>query len=403
MNNGTACNDGNACTRTDTCQAGVCVGANPTVCSAEDQCHSVGTCDPATGACSNPPVPDDTPCTDYDACTQTDVCQAGQCVGGNPVTCTAIDACHVVGTCEPTTGFCSNPPADPNVCAAVGQCNMADTCDGVTYACTVSNKADGTSCNDGDACTQTDQCSAGSCTGGNPVVCGAAGDCTVPGTCDSLTGVCTTVPAADGTVCSAGPSITCREPDVCQAGTCVAGGGGDQDGDGICDADDNCPSVPNPTQSDLDGDGIGDACDPLDATMTIARLVAHVAVPASASNGHVLFRGSFGAAGAAALDATQGVAVHVADAGTLVLDETFDAGECTTKHTATRCKKAGAPSTQAKFHGKSEVRFVVRLGGLALPAVPAAPVTVTMTANGIDRTGTVGTCKTNPVASRCAP
>ncbi len=35
----------------------------------------------------------------------------------------------------------------------------------------------------------------------------------------------------------------------------------DQDEDGIRDADDNCPSVSNPSQGDADGDGDGDACD----------------------------------------------------------------------------------------------------------------------------------------------
>jgi hypothetical protein len=36
----------------------------------------------------------------------------------------------------------------------------------------------------------------------------------------------------------------------------------DADGDGTCDADDNCRSSSNPAQADADGDGRGDACDP---------------------------------------------------------------------------------------------------------------------------------------------
>jgi Tol biopolymer transport system component len=78
---GTACTDGNLCTQADTCQAGVCVG-NPSTCTASDQCHTAGTCNPLTGLCSDPAVPDGTPCNNGSNCVNEsllDSCQRGVC------------------------------------------------------------------------------------------------------------------------------------------------------------------------------------------------------------------------------------------------------------------------------------------------------------------------------------
>src|SRR5207247_5124932 len=106
--NGTSCNDGNACTQTDTCQSGTCTGSNPVVCTASDQCHVAGTCDTATGVCSNPTKANGSTCNDNNACTSGETCQNGTC--GSPtstVTCTALDQCHTAGTCDPSTDVTS--------------------------------------------------------------------------------------------------------------------------------------------------------------------------------------------------------------------------------------------------------------------------------------------------------
>jgi len=145
VDNTAACDDGNACTLTDACQGGACVGSSAVVCTASDQCHAAGVCNPTDGTCSNPPAADGTVCNDGDACTQTDTCLAGACTASNPVVCTASDQCHVAGICDPATGGCSDPAA-PN----------------------------GTSCDDSDPCTLGDACTDGTCVPGSPdPACGA--------------------------------------------------------------------------------------------------------------------------------------------------------------------------------------------------------------------------------------
>ena len=99
-------------------------------CTAVDACHLAGECDPGTGVCSSPFAPDGTACDDGDLCTNTDTCQSGACTGVS--LCPAASGCQP--GCDPETGLCAAP--------------------------------DGTSCNDGSVCTTTDTCQGGVCNPG---------------------------------------------------------------------------------------------------------------------------------------------------------------------------------------------------------------------------------------------
>lgn len=156
---------------------GVCMAAvdlcSGVTCAAADQCHVAGVCNPSTGACSTPAAANGTTCNDNNACTQTDSCQAGACVGSNPVTCAAADQCHVAGVCNPASGACSNPAA-----------------------------ADGASCNDNNACTVGDVCNGGTCTPGSPLAVADGNACTVD-SCDPATGaIHSAVDVDDGDPCT---------------------------------------------------------------------------------------------------------------------------------------------------------------------------------------------------------
>jgi RHS repeat-associated protein len=168
---GTAgCSDGDACTQTDTCQNQVCVGSNPRTCTASDQCHDIGTCAPATGLCSNPAKPNGATCTDGNACTTTDTCQAGVCAAGIAVACTAQDQCHDVGVCAPATGVCSSPAkANGTTCNDANACTAADTCQ--AGVCTGGNA---TTCTAQDSCHTAGTCDPATGTCSNPI----AGSCT---------------------------------------------------------------------------------------------------------------------------------------------------------------------------------------------------------------------------------
>jgi hypothetical protein len=128
--NGVACNEGNACTRTDTCQNGKCVGGNPITCAPLDQCHDAGICNPNTGRCTDPVKPNGAACDAGNACTTGDTCQTGSCVAGEAVVCPVPDACHVAGSCDAASGGCTAPKRTANPCASGRVKGVACDCDG---------------------------------------------------------------------------------------------------------------------------------------------------------------------------------------------------------------------------------------------------------------------------------
>ncbi|TMA38081.1 MAG: hypothetical protein E6J75_18700 [Deltaproteobacteria bacterium] len=105
----------------------------------------------------------------------------------------------------------------------------------------------------------------------------------------------------------------------------------DADGDGVCDASDNCPADPNPDQRDADGDGLGDACDP--CTNGVALTKAKVTVTALATppgDDRARFRGRLALPFpfSPSLDpGTKGVRILLDDStGARVLDATIPGG-----------------------------------------------------------------------------
>jgi hypothetical protein len=225
---GMDCNDGNACTLDDECLSGTCTGT-PKVCVALNQCHSAGTCNVQTGICTNPTMPDETPCNDGIPCTSGDVCMDGTC-SGTPVICDDSDICNGVETCETQTGDCL--PGTPLTCDDGNFCNGAETCH-PTDGCVAGTPP---TCDDDDYCNGDETCHpTDGCVAGTPPTCDDDDVCNGTETCHPTDG------------CVAGTPPTCDDDDVCNGvetchptDGCVAGTPPTCDDDDVCNGTETC-------------------------------------------------------------------------------------------------------------------------------------------------------------------
>lgn len=230
------CEDGDPCTVGDVCLGGTCTAGAPASCDDGDAC-TTDSCVPKTG-CKNVPSPG-AACDDQQPCTVNDVCLPdGKCAGvpdpcsdGNPCT---VDSCVPFVGCK-NAGQPGLPCDDANACTYADSCNSLGVCAGVYKACSDTNpctkdtcdpasgcvfeKLDGKECSDGDPCTAADSCKAGVCAG-SPLECGDEDPCTTD-------------------YCNAGACVNQPIPG-CAGGSCV-GHCGAQSGD--CWCDDGCAST----------------------------------------------------------------------------------------------------------------------------------------------------------------
>ena len=277
-----ACDDGALCTL-DACDPLAGCENQPIVCGDGVGC-TVDGCNPATGNCEY--VPDDGLCDDGDACTGVESCDAGVgCLAGTPVVCDDLVGC-TLDACDPATGACVFSP-DDGACDNGLFCDGQEFCDGLLdcltgmgvmcddgVGCTLDQcdeelddcafSVDDAACDDGLPCNGAETCDPlASCQAGTPVDCsGLDGECVV-GVCEAATGACQTQDRDDGTECSDGD--VCTAGDVCGAGACagtIVDADGDEYGpDPACgdDCDDADASI-HPNATETCDDGIDQDC-----------------------------------------------------------------------------------------------------------------------------------------------
>ena len=327
VDDGLACDDADPCTAGDQCSAGTCSpGPAGCPCAADADCvqwedgdvcngtlfcnlalaqcavnpatavtcpTAVGgscfssTCVAATGACELLQLADQSPCSDGDACTLSDVCLDGACVvTGLAAACTCVgDAdCAALDDGDPCTGTlycdlvdnsCKPNPVTVVQCPSVDDTDCRESlCQPDSGLCELTALAEGAACQDGSLCTSGDACAAGACVSGALMVCPCVdnADCVAVDDDDLCNGPMYCNKALPQPHCEFNPAgaVTCNVVDdtacaenICQptTGACdltPRPEGTSCDDDNFCTVDDGCAGgvcVPGPTQCPCEDDG----------------------------------------------------------------------------------------------------------------------------------------------------
>lgn len=225
--NGYSCDDQDACTSNDACQAGQCLPSSMVSCADPNPCV-VTWCDPLFGCQYQP---NNVPCSDGNACTLADRCSIGLCIGSS-INCSDANPC-TADYCNPDTGTCSFSPS-PGTCNDGNPCTVQDLCSdgictGVPRDCNDGKPCTADSCDplsgclyqnlqgpcsDGNACTTGDACIGADCVG-SAIVCNDFNPCT-DDVCSPTSG-CLYIPNIN----PCDDASLCTTQDTCRNGSCI--------------------------------------------------------------------------------------------------------------------------------------------------------------------------------------
>jgi hypothetical protein len=206
-----ACDDRDPCTADD-CQNLTCIHTrlpDGSTCGSGSVCLS--------GSCRVPQCTSDAQCADGDACDGAERCAGFSCVGGTAPVCPQPGPCQQ-GGCSASAGCVLSNRADGTACDDANPATSGDQCrSGTCTGTAFSGCRSDAECSDGDLCNGGERCmSDGRCTSGTALVCGGATQCATP-ICRA-SGGCGMTPRADGTTCDDGVATTTG--DRCVAGLC---------------------------------------------------------------------------------------------------------------------------------------------------------------------------------------